>query len=105
MGRERIKERESSENHIRRGSETSSRSLEGRASLLVFDIPEYEIDLISSWTNLSTVHANISPFVVGWSSDSDEEIDVVNDSLEEPEGESDEIMMVLGYPFFPLGGL
>ena len=72
---------------------------------LVFDIPEYEIDLISSWTNLSTVHAHISPFVVGWSSDSDEEIDVVNDSLEEPEDESDEIMMVLGYPFFPFGGL
>ena len=68
---------------------------------LVFDIPEYEIDLISSWINLPRVHAHISPFVVGWSSDSDREVDVVNDSLEESEDESDEIMMVLGYPFFP----
>ena len=50
---------------------------------LVFDLPEYEIDLISTWTNLPQVHAHISPFVVGWSSDSDREVDVVNDSLEE----------------------
>ena len=72
---------------------------------LVFDLPEYEIDLISTWTNLPRVHAHISPFVVGWSSDSDREVDVVNDSLEESEDEDDEIMMVLGYPFFAFGQL
>jgi len=36
---------------------------------LVFDLPEYEIDLISTWTNLPRVHPHISLFVVGWSSD------------------------------------
>ena len=72
---------------------------------LVFDIPEYEIDLILSWTNLPTVHARISPFVVGWSSESDREVDVVNDSLSDSEDESDEILMVLGYPFFPFEDL
>ena len=43
---------------------------------LIFDIPEYEIDLISSWINLPRVHAHISPFVHGWSSNSDREVDV-----------------------------
>ena len=70
---------------------------------LVFDLPEYKIDLISTWTNLPRVHPHISPFVVGWSSDSDREVDVVSDSLEEFEDEDDEIMMVLGYPFFAFG--
>ena len=70
---------------------------------LVLDLPDYEIDLISTWTNLPRVHRHISPFAVGWSSDSDREVDVVNDSLEELEDEDDEIMMVLGYPFFPFG--
>ena len=70
---------------------------------LVFDLPDYEIDLISTWTNLPQVHRHISPFAVGWSSNSDREVDVVNNSLEELENEDDEIMMVLGYPFFPFG--
>ena len=69
---------------------------------LVFDIPEYEIDLISTWTNLPSVHLHISPFVVGWSSDSDQEVDVVNDTLDKSEEEGDEILMALGYPFFAL---
>ena len=51
------------------------------------------------------MHAHISPFVHGWSSDSDREVDVVNDSLDESEDEGDEIMMVLGYPFFPFEDL
>ena len=70
---------------------------------LVLDLPDYEIDLISTWTNLPRVHLHISPFAVGWSSDSDREVEVVNDSLEELEDKDDEIMMVLGYPFFPFG--
>ena len=48
---------------------------------LVFDIPEYKTDLISSWINLPTMHARVSLFVIGYSSESDREVDVVNDSL------------------------
>ena len=51
---------------------------------LVFDIPEYETDLISSWINLPTVHAQVSPFVIGYSSESNREVDVVDDSLRTP---------------------
>ena len=72
---------------------------------LVFDIPEYKTDLISSWINLPTVHARVSPFVIGYSSESDREVDVVNDSLSDSEDENDEILMVLGYPFFAFGNL
>ena len=70
---------------------------------LVLDLPDYEIDLISTWTNLAQVHRHISPFVHGWSYDSDREVDVVNETLDDSEDEGDEIMMVLGYPFFPFG--
>ena len=69
---------------------------------LVFDIPEYEINLISSLVNLPTVHARVRPFVIGYSSESDREVDEVNDSLSDSEDESDEVLMVLGYPFFNL---
>ena len=41
-------------------------------------------------------------FVTCYSSESDYEIDVMHDILHESD-EEDEIMMVLGFPFFPLG--
>ena len=51
------------------------------------------------------VHARVSPFVIGYSSESDREVDVVNDSLSDSEDENDEILMVLGYPLFDFGHL
>lgn len=69
---------------------------------LVLDIPEHETDLISTYINLPWVHASVSPFVVGYSLESDHEVDVVNDALDDDSDEDGEIMMILGYPFFPL---
>lgn len=69
---------------------------------LVLDIPEYKTDLISTYTNLSYVHLGLNFLIRGYSSESDFEVKVVHDTLHESD-EEDEIMMVLVFPFFPLG--
>ena len=63
---------------------------------LICDIPEYETDLISTYTNLPHVHLGLSVFVRGYSSESDYEVDIENDEFEFRE--DDEILMFLGYP-------
>ena len=71
---------------------------------LVFDLPDYEIDLISTWINLSRVHRTHQPLCSRL---------VVRFRQRGGRGERfiggaqrrrwHEIMMVLGYPFFPFG--
>ena len=68
---------------------------------LVYDIPEYETDLISTYHHLSHVHLGLSVFTRGYSLDSDYEVDIEHNNEDENQ-EGDEIMMVWGYPFFPI---
>ncbi len=63
---------------------------------LICSIPEYETDLISTYTNLPHVHLGLSVFTRGYSSESDYEVDIENDEYEFRE--DDEILMFLGYP-------
>ena len=70
---------------------------------LLFDIPEYDIKLISEYTVLPEVHRGIGALVVGYSSESDMEVEIVHDNLRNSHEDDDEIMMVLGFPFFPAG--
>ena len=68
-------------------------------ALTVCSILEYETNLISTYTNLPHVHLGMSAFVVGYSSESDLEVDIENDEFEFRE--DDEILMFLGYPCLP----
>ena len=63
---------------------------------LIYNIPEYETDLISTYTNLPHVHLGLSVSTRGYSSKSDNEVDIENNEYEFRE--DDEIMMFLGYP-------
>ena len=69
---------------------------------LICDIPEFETDIISTYTNLTHVHLRLSFFVRGYSSKSDVEVDVVHDTLHDSDEEG-EIMMVFGYLYFLAG--
>ena len=71
-------------------------------SLLVHNIPEFKTNLIATYTNLPHIYVRLSPFVRGYSFESNHKVDSVHDEMCETNGE-DEIMMVLGYPFFPIG--
>ena len=68
---------------------------------LIYDLPECEADLISTYHNLPNVHLGLSVFTRGYSSESDREVDIEHDD-DEDNVSDDEIMMVLGYPFFPI---
>ena len=57
------------------------------------------MDLISNYTNLPRAYLGLSVFARGYSLKLDLEVDIVHDFAEE----DDEIVMVLGYPFFPAG--
>ena len=70
---------------------------------LIFDIPKYEIGLISSYTNLPKVHVGLSVFTRGHSSKSDMEVEIVHDTLHNTAEDDDEIVMAFGFPFFPIG--
>ena len=70
---------------------------------LLLDIPEYDIELISKYTILPEVHRGIGVLVVGYSSKSDMEVEIVHDNLRNSHRDDDEIMMALGVPFFPIG--
>ena len=69
---------------------------------LIHSIPEYETDLISTYRNLPHIHRGLSPFVRGYSSESDIEVDIVHDDMYASDGDH-EIMVVLGFPYFPVG--
>ena len=70
---------------------------------LIYDILEYKMDLISSYTNLPRVHLGLSIFARGYSSELDLEVDIVHDTLHSSAEEDDEIVMAFGFPFFPIG--
>ena len=67
---------------------------------LIYDILEYEIDLISSYTNLPHVHFGLDVFTRGYYLESNFEVDVENDEYDYRE--DDEILMFFGYPYLPL---
>ena len=69
---------------------------------LIFDILEYETNLITTYTNLLEVHLGLNLLVEGYSSKSDVEVDIVHDTLHDS-NEEEEIMMVFGYSYFFVG--
>ena len=69
---------------------------------LVYDISEYETDLISTYSNLWWVHRGVSTFAEGYSSDSEIEVDYVHGGLYSDSEEEYDIMQVNGDPFFLL---
>ena len=47
------------------------------------------------------MHLGLSAFTRGYSSESDYEVDIEHDDEDDYNREGDEILMILGYPFFP----
>ena len=70
---------------------------------LIFDIPEYNIELISGYTILPNVHVGLGIIVTGYSSKSNMEVEIVQDTLHNAVEDEDKIMMAFGFPFFPVG--
>ena len=66
---------------------------------IFFKIPEYEVDLITTYVNFLWVHMGIGTFVEGYSSESEEEVDYAFDTLSAGSDEECDIMIVCGYPF------
>ena len=71
---------------------------------LIHNTPEYETDLISTYHKLPYLHRGLGIFASGYSSESEQEVDIKFDEDEEHNEAGDEIMMILGYPFFPNRG-
>ena len=67
---------------------------------LIHDIPETEIDIISTYRNLDWVHRGVSPFADGYSSNSEAEVDYANEAVDSDSDDEYDIMKVDGYPFF-----
>ena len=67
---------------------------------LIEDIPETEIDIISTYRNLDWVHRGVSPFAEGYSLDSEAEVDYANNAVDSDSDNKFYIMRVDGYPFF-----
>lgn len=67
---------------------------------LIHDIPEYETDLISTYHQIPNLHRGLSIFAASYSSESEQEVDIEHEANEERNEAGDEIMMILGYPFF-----
>ena len=67
---------------------------------LVYDLPETEIDIISTYRNLDWVHRGVSPFADGYSSDSEAKVDYANEAVDSDSDDEYDIMKVDGYPFF-----
>ena len=67
---------------------------------LVFGIPEYETDLISTCSNLPWVHRELSAFAEGYSSDSELEVDFAHEEVDSNSEEEYDIIKMNGYPFF-----
>ena len=70
---------------------------------LVFDLVEYETNLITTYTSLVELHLGLNLLVRGYSSQSEGEVDIVNDTMHDFD-KGDEIMMVLDYPYLSLEG-
>ena len=71
---------------------------------LIYDIPEYETDLISTYHNIPYLHRGLGIFTPGYSSESEEAVDLEYEEDEEHNEAGDEILIILGYPFFPNRG-
>lgn len=67
---------------------------------LIQDIPEYETDLISTYHKLPYLQRRLTIFASNYSSESEQEVDLEYEEDEERNEAGDEIMMILGYPFF-----
>ena len=67
---------------------------------LIFDIPEYKTDIISTYSNLPWVHKGLSAFAEGYSSDSELKVDFAHEEVDSNSEEEYDIMKVNGYPFF-----
>ena len=66
---------------------------------LVFDIPEYEIDLISTYHRLPRVYWRPQSLNED-TSDSEYEVDDAHSGIDEETAKDDQIMMIWGLPFF-----
>ena len=62
---------------------------------LIWDIPKYETNIISTYNNLLEVHLGLNLLVRGYSSKLDVEVDIVHDTLHDFDKE-DKSMMVFG---------
>ena len=67
---------------------------------IVFDIPEYQTDIISTYGSLEWVHSGLSAFAEGYSSDSELEVGFAHEEVDSNFEEEYDIMKVNGYPFF-----
>ena len=67
---------------------------------LIFDIPEPQIDIISTYRSLQWVHAGVSWFTEGYSKDSKDEVDYENEEVDDDSDKECDIMKVNGHPFF-----
>ena len=67
---------------------------------IIQGIPETKTDIITTFRNLDWVHKGVSPFADGYSSDSKEEVDYANDSVDSDSDTEFDIMKVDGYPYF-----
>ena len=67
---------------------------------LIFDIPEPQIDIISTYRSLQWVHAGVSWFTKGYSTDSKDEVDYANEEVDDDSDKEYDIIKVNGHPFF-----
>ena len=68
---------------------------------LVYNLCEYETDLISCYFMVPNLHAGMNLLVRGYTLESEGEVDILNDTRQEFH-QDDEIMMILGYPYLAL---
>ena len=71
---------------------------------LINNIPEYEMDLISTYHNLPFLHKGLGIFTDGYSLEFDYEVEFEYEKDKDRNKAGDEIIMNLGYPFFPNKG-
>lgn len=66
---------------------------------LLFDLPEYKTDLITTYHNLLEVHKGVSTLAEGYSSDSEIEVDFAHDEVDNNSDGEYDIMKINGCPF------
>ena len=64
---------------------------------LIFRLPQSELEPITGSKKLTHIHANLSAWERGYSSESDLEVDLENDEYEFHQ--DDEILTFFGYPY------
>ena len=70
---------------------------------LIFAAPEYDIELITSYTVLPKVHVGLGALVMGYLSKSDMEVEIVHNTLHNAAKYDNEIVMAFGFPLFLVG--